>query len=198
MNASPIQGWKESNMDYIYSGKSHYVVACLYDGTKKVVYSHLEKSQGNTYTYEADYSWKETNYGTCRYTSEFYNSYDEYDEGAEDKNICSSKEEYLKSLRLKDLYSIFIESETEEDEEDKEDVMNMLVKNGIEPEDIDYWIVYVAFQEYTEGFEEQEYCTDFVIDKKSAEEWKKFSEKKKEKLENDFSYHVFYWAWITI
>lgn len=176
-------------MDYITRKKTHHVVACLCDGTKKVIYSYLEKMNINTWTFTSGYTKSETNYGFCRYTNEVYNDYEDYDGDNEMVERKSPSYEYLKPLRLVDFYSLFIESESEEDEE-KDDIMTLLLKNDIELEDLDSLIVYVAFEE-TDGYETKKHYTDFIVDKKSAEEWEKFSDTKRKDLEDDFFYFIF-------
>ena len=68
-----------------------------------------------------------------------------------------------------------------------ENILLLLGMNNMQMDEIDSLIVYASFEESIEHCNIKRYDVDFVINKKSAEEWNALGDKEKEDLEFDFS-----------
>ena len=173
-------------MDYIIRKTTHEVVASMLDGSTKVLYARRDERTMSLPTHTAKHISTETNCGLCEYRTEYDDDYDEcdYDSGNMIERNNYSLREYLQPIRLKDLYSIFSDSEIEEN------AKNILLKTDIELKDVQTLYVYVTYKETGANGTYTEY-RDFIVDKYAAEKWRKLSDKKKERLEDDFRYYLF-------
>jgi hypothetical protein len=173
-------------MNYMTRNTTLEVEACMHDSTQKSIYTHLDERSIRLPICTAKYIRTETSCGLCEYMTEYTDDYDDYsyDNENERARYNYSTRKYLQSIRLRDLYSIFIESETEED------TNNILLKSDVELKDVRTLLVHVVFEETRSNGTYTEY-RDFAVNKYAAEKWRNLSDKKKEILEDDFRCFIF-------